>query len=255
MEEGCRGSDRTVSCSCGVNLEKKTTVLLVTACLFMFVLMSVFFEFHLVRDSAQDGVLLWNSEEAYLFIGWGRSGYHLTGFEYLFSHIPGYFGIPRTVDDNRLSMVVFRITPTEVERYVSEPYHMYRGFLAYIPRDKTIYAYDGGAMLWKWAGTHFETAYPEKIVLDEKLLSEKKDYTNVSGWSVRHSLTTWPSKSEIELQGKPVNFLMTSKKSSKDVLLDVQLPGATPQRILHANSGLHLVSKSEYDRTFAEMQR
>ena len=221
----------------------------------MLVLLSLFFEFHLVQDGAQDDVLLWNSEEAYLFIGWGRSGYHISGFEYLFSYIPAYFGIPRTVDDNRLSMVVFRITPTEVERYVSEPYHMYRGFLAYLPRDKTIYAYDGGAMLWKWAGTHFETAFPEKILLDEKLLSEKKDYTNLSGWSVRHSLTTWPSKSEIELQGRPVIFLMTSKKSGKEVLLDVQLPGATPRRILHTNSGLHLVSKSEYDRTFAQMMQ
>jgi hypothetical protein len=236
-------------------LEKKRTVLVVAACLLLFVLMSLFFELHLLGDSAQDGVLLWNSEEAYLFFGWGRGGYHFTGFEYLLSHIPAYFGVPRTVDDNRLSMVVFRITPTAVERYVTEPYRMYRGFLAYIPRDKTIYAYDGGAMLWKWAGTHFETAYPEKIVLDEKLLSEKKDYTNVSGWSARHSLTTWPSKSEIELQGKPVIFLMTLKNSGKEVLLDVQLPGAPPRRILHTMSGLHLVSKSEYDRTFAETQR
>ena len=239
-------------------MAKKRSVLVVAACLLLLVLMSAFFELHLVADSAQDGVLLWNSEEAYLFVGWGRSGYHLTGFEYLFSYVPAYFGIPRTVDDNRLSMVVFRITPTGIERYVTEPYQMYRGFLAYIPRDKTIYAYDGGAMLWKWAGTHFETAYPEeqqKIVLDEKLLSAKKDYTNVSGWSVRHSLTTWPSKSEIELQGKPLTFFMTSKNSGDEVLLDVQLPGATPQRILHTKSGLHLVSKSEYSRTFAEMQQ
>lgn len=236
-------------------MEKKTTALVVTACLLLLVLISVLFELHLVKDSAQDSDLLWNSEEAYLFVGWGRSGYHFTGFEYLFSYIPAYFGIPRTVDDNRLSMVVFRVTPTKVERYVTEPYQMYRGFLAYIPRDKTIYAYDGGAMLWKWTGTHFETAYPEKFVLDEKLLSEKKDYTNVRGWSVRHSLTTWPSKFEIELQGKPVIFLTVSKNSGKEVLLDVQLPSATPQRILHTNSRLHLVSKSEYERTFAEMQR
>jgi len=239
-------------------LAKKRSVLVVVACLLLLVLMPAFFELHLVADSAQDDVLLWNSEEAYLFIGWGRSGYDLTGFEYLFSYVPAYFGITRTVDDNRLSMVVFRITPTGIERYLTEPYHMYRGFLAYIPRDKTIYAYDGGAMLWKWAGTHFETAYPEeqqKIVLDEKLLSAKKDYTNVSGWSVRHSLTTWPSKSEIELQGKPLTFFMTSKNSGEEVLLDVQLPGATPQRILHTKSRLHLVSKSEYSRTFAEMQR
>jgi hypothetical protein len=224
----CRRSDRTVYCSSGVNLGKKRTLQVVAACFLLLVLLSVFFELHLVRDSAQDGVLLWNSEEAYLFVGWPRSGYHLSCFQYFLAYIPAYFGIPRTYDDNRFSTIAIRITPTGVERYVTEPYQTYRGFLAYIPSEKTIYAYDGGAILWKWAGTHFESAYPENFVLDEKLLSEKKDYTNVSGWSVRHSLTTWPSKSEIELQGKPVIFFMTSKNSGKEVLLNVQLPGATP---------------------------
>jgi hypothetical protein len=75
-----------------VNLAKKRSVLVVAVCLLLLVLMSAFFELHLVADSAQDGVMLWNSEEAYLFIGWGRSGYHLTGFEYLFSYVPAYFG-------------------------------------------------------------------------------------------------------------------------------------------------------------------
>lgn len=138
----------------------------------------------------------------------GSQRYHFTCAEYLLSHLPAYFGIPRTVDDNRLSMLVFRITPTAVERHVADPYQMDRGFLAYVPRGNTIYAYDGGAMLWKWAGTHFETLTLEeqrKLALDENPFASKKDYTNVDGWSSR-SLANWPAKSEIALQGKPVTF-------------------------------------------------
>src|SRR5690349_7090608 len=222
--------------------------------------MLVFFKFevHVVGDSAQDGVLLWDSEEAYLFIAWGRSGYHFTGFEYLFSYVPAYFGVPRTVDDNRLSMVVFRITPTATERYVAEPYQMYHGFLGYVPRGSTIYAYDGGAMLWKWAGTRFETVTPQEqrtLALDEKAYASKQDYTNVDGWSSRHSLATWAPKSEIELQGKPVTFFTKVKDSGSEVSVELQLSGRTPQRILRTRSAWHLVSKSEYDRTFAERQR
>jgi hypothetical protein len=222
----------------------------------LFAVMLVFFQFHVVGDSARDGVLLWNSEEAYLFFGWGRSGYHFTGFEYLFSYIPAYFGVNRTVDDNRLSMLVFRVTPTGVERYVTEPYQMYRGFLAYIPRGETIYAYDGGGV-WKWAGTHFETVLlseQQRIGLDENMFSSKEDYTNVNGWSSRHSMPGWPPKFEIALHGKPVAFFVTSDDLGKEVSVALQLPGQAPKHILHTRSELHLVSNSEYERIFSRVE-
>jgi hypothetical protein len=230
---------------------------LMIAAVLCFIVLSVAFfrwEFHFAGDSAVDNVLLWNSEDAYLFVGWGRSGYHFTCAGYLFSHIPAYFGVPRTVDDNRLSMIVFRITPTAVERHVVEPYQMYRGFLAYVPRGNTIYAYDGGAMLWKWAGTHFETLTLEeqrKLALDENAFASKKDYMNVDGWSSR-SLATWPAKSEIVLQGKPVTFFAKQVNSGEELLLELQLPGGTSQELLHVKRSFHVVSKAEYDRMFKQ---
>jgi hypothetical protein len=209
-----------------------------------------YWKLYIVGDSAQDDVLLWNQDQAYLFIGWGRSGYHFTGFEYLFAHIPAYFGIPRTVDDNRLSIIVFRITPTAIERYVAEPYQMYRGFLGYFPRGDTIYAYDGGATLWKWAGARFETVTPEEqrgLALE---LSSQGDYTNVDGWSSRHSLTARPTKSEIEVQGKPVALFTKVKDSGREVTVEVRLAGGKLQRILQTTRAWHLVSKSEYEEIF-----
>ena len=226
-----------------------------SAALCLIVLVIAFFrwELHFAGDDARDGVLLWNSREAYLFVGWGRSGYHFTCSEYLLSHIPAYFGISRTVDDNRLSMLVVRITPTGIERYVADPYQMYRGFLAYVPRGNTIYAYDGGATLWKWAGTDFvnlSSQEQQRVAIDPNLFSSREDYTDVDGWSLRRSLTRLPPEFKIELQGQPVTFLTKQKNSGEELLLELRLPGGISQELLHVKHSFHLVSKAEYDHMF-----
>jgi hypothetical protein len=211
-----------------------------------------FFQLHLVRDWAEDSALLWNSEEAYLFVGWPRSGYHFTCFEYLLAYVPGYFGVPRTYDDNRLSTIVIRITRSSAERYVVDDLDGV-GFRAYIPHSKVIYAYNGGAALWKWVGTDFEQASPEEqqgVPLNEIALLSSKDFTSVDGWSARHSLTSWPPQLEIELGGEPVTLLVKLASSGDELSLDLQHRGGAPQRILHVERKLHLVSKSEYDRIF-----
>jgi len=231
-------------------MKKKRMMQAAVLCLIILVIAFFRWELHLVADDAREDVLLWNSREAYLFVGWGRSGYRFTCAEYLFSHIPAYFGIPRTVDDNHLSMLVFRITPTAIERHVADPYQMYRGFLVYVPRGNTIYAYDGGAMLWKWAGTDFETLTvkeQQKLTIDPSLFSSQEDYTDVDGWSLRRSLTRLPPEFKIELQGKPVTFFTKQNNPGKELSLELRLPGGTSQKLLHVKHNFHLVSKSEYD--------
>ncbi len=234
---------------------KKKRIMQVAAVLCLIVLVIAFFcwELHFAGDDAREGVLLWNSQEAYLFVGWGRSGYHFTCAEYLLSHIPAYFGIRRAVDDNRLSMLVFRITPTAIERHVADPYQMDRGFLAYVPRGGTIYAYDGGAMLWKWAGTDFEmltVKEQQKLAIDPSLFSSREDYTDVDGWSLRRSLTRLRPEFKIELQGKPVTFFTNQNKSGKELSLELRLADGASQELLHVKHNFHFVSKAEYDRMF-----
>jgi hypothetical protein len=234
-------------------MSKKRVIQAAALCLIALLILFFFWELHLVGDSAVNGVLLWNSEQAYLFVGWGRSGYHLTGFEYLLAYIPAFFRVPRTVDDNRFSTIVARITPTGVEKYVTERNQEDRGFLAYFPFGNTIYAYDGGAALWKWAGTHFEKLSPEEqqeVDVDEKVLSSKEDYTNVNGWSLRHSSTGWPPEFEVQLQGKPVTFFPKSRHSGEESSIDIRLSDGSTQKMLHVKRSFHLVSKSEYDRIF-----
>src|SRR5260370_19175944 len=232
---------------------KKKRIMLAAVLLIALVIASFRWELHLVADDAREDVLLWNSREAYLFVGWGRSGYRFTCAEYLFSHIPAYFGIPRTVDANRLSILVFRITPTAIERYVADPYQMDRGFLAYVPRGNTIYAYHGIAILWTWAGTDFETLTVKeqrKLAIDASLFSSREDYTGVDGWSLRRSLTRLAPEFKIELQGKPVTFFTKQNNSGKELSLELRLPGGTSQKLLHVKHSFHFVSKSEYDYMF-----
>lgn len=234
-----------------------------TVALLLVVLMLGFFliEFHFAGESVKDCVLLWNSQEGYLFIGWGRSGYHFTAFEYLFSHISAYFGVARPVDDNRFSTIVVRILPTGIERYVTARYEGEQGFISYVPNGKTIFAYDGGATPWKWSGTRFEKANPEeqlRAIPGENLPLSKRDYTDVEGWSSRHLLINGFSRCEIELQGKPITLLATANNLAADkreTSLDLQISGGAPQSILRTKSWFHLVSRSEYERIFEGTQR
>jgi hypothetical protein len=237
-------------CSNKVLIVKNKRIVQVTAlCLVVLTILAfLFLELHFVDDAA-DGVLLWNSQEAYLFVGLSRDGYHLTAIHCLVALIPAFFGVPRARDDTRSFTIVFRVTPAGVEKHVVPDV----GFRAYIPNGETIYAWDGGP-LSRWAGTYFEKVDPDeprRFLLDENALFSKKDFTDANGWSVRHSLRNWPS--EIELQGERVKFLTKINDwptTRKEVSLDIQLPSGTSQTVLRAKSWPHLVSKSEYDHTF-----
>jgi len=87
------------------------------------------FELHLVDDWV-GGVLVWNSEEAYLFSGWSGMGYRFRVMEFLAALVPAYFGASTAPDEKRGCTIVFRITPARIERYVVPDV----GFKAYIPR-------------------------------------------------------------------------------------------------------------------------
>lgn len=232
-------------------LAKKRVIQAIGVFFLLFVGSTFFLKLYLATDWVDDGVLLWNSREAYLFTGWPRSGYHLSCFEYILAYIPAYFGVPRTYDDSRSSTIVTRITPNGIDRYVVERYLGDRGFRAYFPVGQTIYASDGGAELWKWSGTHFEKASPEEQQeLPVNNASSQQDFQNVNGWSARHHLLSWPASSNIKLNDKPITFFIKLGDSSNELSLDLQLPGGAPQRILDMKRRLHLVSKKEYDRMF-----
>jgi hypothetical protein len=214
-----------------------------------------FFKLHLVGDEVHDTVLLWNSEEAYLFANWSRAGYHFTCFQYLFGYIPAFFGANHTYDDTRTSIIVIRVTPDRIDRHVVErnfsDLNGDRGFRVYFPFGETIYGFDGRDP-WKWDGAQFVGARLEDPVRAEVANSapSRQDFQNVNGWSAHHELPAWPARSSIKLDAKPINFFVKTNDSRGELSLDVQLSNETPQSVLRVNRNLHLVSNTEYRTMF-----
>ena len=63
------------------------------------------------------GNVLWNANEAYLFIGTFSRGARVTYLEYPWMILKEYLGGIRASDNNLNSLVVIRVTPSTVERY------------------------------------------------------------------------------------------------------------------------------------------
>ncbi len=236
-------------------MNRKTVIQL--AAFLLFIYATCFLRLHLVRDGVENSVLLWNSDEAYLFVNWSRAGYHFTCLEYLVGYIPAFFGANHTYDDTRTSIIVIRITPDGTNRYVVERPYVYddgdhgdRGFHAYFPVGQTIYAFDGSDP-WKWAGTHFERVKPEEPVrVTASNQASQQDFQNLNGWSARREISSWQLQSSIELDNKPIAFSMKRDHSGDDLSLKLQLPNAAPQPLLHVNKNLHLVRTTTYKSMF-----
>jgi hypothetical protein len=233
-------------------LNKKRLIQL--AALVLIVYSTCFLQLHLVRDGIENSVLLWNSEEAYLFATWSRAGYHFTCFGYLVGYIPALFGLNHTYDDVRSSVIVIRITPNKIERNVAERYPREPkgdpGFHSYFPVGQTVYAFDGRDP-WKWDGTHFTGLNPnDPVRVTANNRTSQQEFQNINGWSARRDISNWLAQSTIELDNQPVSFLLKRDASADELSLKLQLPNAAPQPLLHVNRNLHLVRTSTYRSMF-----
>jgi hypothetical protein len=225
--------------------------------LLIFVYLTFILQLHLVRDEIHNSVLFWNSQEAYLFARWSRAGYHFSCFQYVLGHIPAFFGVNHTYDDLRSSTLVIRITPNRIDRYVVErdpenPKGDPVDFRAYIPDDQTIYASDVQGDLWRWVGPDFKRVRPEEgpSTTASADTQPQGDFQSRKGWSARHDLNSWPARSTIELDDKPIGFLLKRGDSRDELSLELQLPDGVSQTALHVSRTLHLVGKTRYKEMF-----
>jgi hypothetical protein len=233
---------------------KTKRIVQVLACL-LFVYLTCFFRIYLVRDGIENSVLLWDSEEAYLFANWSRVGYHFTCFEYLVGYIPALFGVNHSYDDIRSSTLVIRITPTGVDRYVAErdpenPKGDPVGFLAYFPMGDCLFGFDGRDP-WKCDRTRYTGQNPnDPVRATGYIQAQQRDFQAINGWSARHGLPGWPARSSIELDDKPIAFLLKVDNSRDEISLKVQLPNGAPLSVLHVDKNLHLVRRMTYEYMF-----
>jgi hypothetical protein len=216
----------------------------------------VFGKLYMIReDSGAD--LLWNSNEAYLFVNVARRGFRINYLEYPWVVLKELLYGVRGPDDQRTSLTVLHIRASGVERHVVEALDEEQANTPdlYTPFQGQIYANYHGS-LCKWTGNKFETATTEE--------QHRLDGTNhliatdiekdAAGWSKRgFGEAVSDYKFAVDVGGK-FTLYVTNKRveQSGAAVLSVALdrPGQSPENIWQVDGRPGRVSKKEYESAF-----
>ena len=125
-----------------------TIVILVLGAIITFPYMN----FRLIRASGGGGELLWENNEAYLFLYDAPDGYRLTGASLLVEPIREYFHAPAFPDNRKIALTILHITASGVERYEQSSEVAIESFT---PIADAIYA-DCPGGICKWTGSNFK---------------------------------------------------------------------------------------------------
>lgn len=226
----------------------------------------LFSDVYYIQDQAW-GDLFWNAESAYVFIGIDSRGspYSLLGFavEVVREMFPFGASAPR---DRHSSVVVLRITPDSVQRYSQDDFWL----STITPFQGVLYTnnrlHDRESV--KWSGFQFEPTTPDEdskfieyFRSSPELRPKGPSYDNLQGWSKRAVAGEVVSESStvsvekdarvtIELNGKPLTFVMNSGFLTQEAYIDFMRPNQPPERIWYLDERSHRVSKTEYERMF-----
>jgi hypothetical protein len=222
---------------------------LVIAAVLVAILLVLSIEINFVKDERCSGLVLWNSDEAYFFVGTAALGYRLRVLDYALEPVRQYFYAPTPATDNTSTLTVIRVTPAGLEHY--EP----RSSLSLskvTPLSNGIYA-DCGAGPCKWTGTDFQLiSEAERKEIGDKGQLTSDDFSNVDGWSRRRF---WGSPVGQRLQ--PYAFSLSMKNGAKltvsggnPVAIDLQRPGRSAENVWYHKQETRMVSLEKYERTF-----
>lgn len=225
------------------------------------VVLATFLHVYMVRGYGA-GYLLWNQNEAYLFVPVADFGYRMTYLGFLRELIKAAFLGVAQPNEQHFSLVVLRVTPTSVQRYTADNI-----------RPSGIEPFDGalytgnmlpGGTLMKWSGTSFEPVSPDeakRYYANVHKLPTGPSFDNVGGWSMRTAagevLSTSPTdyvekdaKVTLSLDGEEMTFVMNSGYISYQASVDLLRPGKPAERIWQFNERPHMISRAEYQRLF-----
>jgi hypothetical protein len=233
------------------NAFTKRTMLPILIALVGSVLMLALLHVHLIRDGA-NGDLVWNANDAYLFIHSYRRGWDMTYLQYARAFVKESLGSAApTPSDQRSRIIVFRITPETVQQHVEEN----MSFDFSVPIDSSVYL-SGEGGLAKWSLDRLEHVSSEEQKSLVSLVARAAvggDFTDVNGWSTRYAIigrhreTRYP----ITLGGKSLTLVVKEGRKSSDVSLDLLLAAKVPKRIWCVNLQPRKVTRAEYVRDFA----
>jgi hypothetical protein len=204
---------------------------------------------HFIRADGGGGSVLWNGDEAYLFVYDCSDGFVLSILEYLTEPIREYFYAPAIPADSKCVLTVVRVTSSGVERHFQE---FEGGIDHFTPLGGRIYAHCPGGVC-KWNGDKFEliTEEEERNIGGYPPLSEE-EFSNVNGWSRRWirgtfvGQTTPPFEFSIGLN-KGSTLLV---KGSNPVSVDLQRSNTGSERIWYHEQRTRWVSRATYARVF-----
>ena len=100
-------------------MKKRQTLALVAAVVVIAMVALVFGKIYSVQDDG-GGTLLWNGNEAYLFMGVSRRGFQIGYLEYPWVLLKALLYGVREPDDQRTSVTVIHVTTAGVEHHVVE---------------------------------------------------------------------------------------------------------------------------------------
>jgi hypothetical protein len=211
---------------------------------------------YFIRDDG-GGSLLWNADEAYLFMDVSRRGASVSYLDYPWVLLKEYLYGVRLPDDQRTSVTVVRVTASGVEHHVVEMLDENPANTPdlYTPAQGYIYANYHGS-LYKWTGTKFETATEEeqRRLDGTNRLVAKDIEKDAEGWSKRgfveapvdyQFVIDVDSKFRLQVTNKVLD-----RAGHGGISIFLVRAGQDPEEIWRFNGHPQRVSKVDYDRAF-----
>jgi hypothetical protein len=209
------------------------------------------------------GNLVWNSSDAYVFVGVVESGHTFSYLGYLGEMVREIFPFGASEpEEKHYYEVVLHIAPETIQRYTFDNFQS--GNVLAVGKTISAGGFLNETTPMKWSGTNFEPMTPaeeNELREEARMTPAGPAYDNIAGWSrrtvggevVRESSTDYSEKdaeATIELGGQPLTFRMNSGFIRHEAYIDLLRPGHAPERIWHLNQNSYRVNKATYKRIF-----
>ncbi len=221
---------------------------IITSLLLATVLLAGVLEVHVVRPAAGLGQLLWDDDEAFLFIEETVDGLRMPYLQYGAAAVPAYLlGFQPSSRDQKSTRTIIRITAQSEEVHVLRMPH---GPFSLRPLGHRVYARVNGVPM-RWSGSRFEPADVNEWAETVRLPSS--DFSNVNGWSNRSDVLhrgIGETRYWLRLGGEAVDVINVNNFFEKFNAIDIQRNGAARKRLWSIDSNIKWVGQEQYLAAF-----
>ncbi len=199
----------------------------------------------LIQEFANDAQLLWNRNEALLFIGTTKTGRRQTMVELAFEVLANYYGGATEPDDTRRAVRVIRYSRDRLEERVLRDVPV----SSYTVVDGKVYDLAGN----RWSGSKFETATESEA---EEFYARMRGYDQFhpnQGWAYRNGLLTRPeieTRIPINIAGETADLVV--QRSGRQKWIELRREGRATKEVWRLDESPHVVSESRYRNYFSD---